>query len=401
MVKLPKVTVITVTFNLIQNGRKDFFRQCVESVHNQTYKNIEHLIIDGASTDGTLDVIKEYADKGWVHYISEPDKGHVDAMNKGIKMASGEYVAILNSDDYYLPDMVKLSVDAILKNHADYSYSDCDMIKDEKKVSTWTCSELDIARFFIKYPFNHEAMLCKKEVCKELNYYDWEKDGTASDISFVNSLILGDYNRVYINKPLLQFRLGGCTNTPDPQGKKLSLDKHLLHCAQLYTDLWMEFMPKEMLAYYTEKFKKGLPSIKERERECNLDFALHLTKYLAEKKLRNYPYKELFSCIKNLTTSSSQIKYIETKVPEAKVLRVGLFDFIPFFKILTRKDKKIFYLFNFIPLFSIKNIVKGFLTRKIVNVFKYFPIIYIKQKSNLFYVRIFKVIPLFKIKKEI
>lgn len=58
-----KITVITVTFNLIKDGREAFFRQCVESVHNQTYPNIEHIVMDGASTDGTLDLIREYKKK--------------------------------------------------------------------------------------------------------------------------------------------------------------------------------------------------------------------------------------------------------------------------------------------------------------------------------------------------
>jgi len=81
----PTVTVVTITYNLINAGRKEFFRQCVESVHNQTYENIEHIVIDGASTDGTLDLIKEYADKGWFTYYSEKDTGVYEAMNLKIK----------------------------------------------------------------------------------------------------------------------------------------------------------------------------------------------------------------------------------------------------------------------------------------------------------------------------
>ena len=75
---LPPITVITATYNLIKNGRKEFFKQCLESVHNQTYPNIEHLIIDGASSDGTVEMLQEYADKGWIKYISEPDSGIYD-----------------------------------------------------------------------------------------------------------------------------------------------------------------------------------------------------------------------------------------------------------------------------------------------------------------------------------
>ena len=93
----PLVSIITVTRNLIDAGRKDFFRQCVESVRMQDYPNIEHLIIDGASTDGTVDLLKEMN----VNYISEPDAGIYTAINKGISLSEGKYVAFLNSDDFY------------------------------------------------------------------------------------------------------------------------------------------------------------------------------------------------------------------------------------------------------------------------------------------------------------
>lgn len=99
--KQPLITIVTITYNLIKAGREQTFRQCVESVHNQTYKNIEHIIIDGASNDGSLDLIKEYEDKGWIKCYSEPDKGIFDAMNKGIRLAKGVYVNFLNTDDYF------------------------------------------------------------------------------------------------------------------------------------------------------------------------------------------------------------------------------------------------------------------------------------------------------------
>ena len=97
--KMPKITIVTATYNLIKAGRKEFFKKCIESIYSQTYKNFEHIIIDGASDDGTLDLIKEIAPRSTV--ISEPDKGIYDAFNKGVKKASGEYVHFLNSDDYY------------------------------------------------------------------------------------------------------------------------------------------------------------------------------------------------------------------------------------------------------------------------------------------------------------
>ena len=76
---VPLVTVVTITYNLIKAGREKFVRQCIESVKNQTYPNVEHIIIDGASSDGTLEIFKDYP---WLQVYSEPDSGIYDAMNK-------------------------------------------------------------------------------------------------------------------------------------------------------------------------------------------------------------------------------------------------------------------------------------------------------------------------------
>lgn len=104
-VNKPLISIVTVCFNSAKT-----IRCTIESVLNQTYTNIEYLIIDGKSTDNTLDIIKEYevkfAEKGIVYrYISEPDGGIYDAINKGIKMATGEWVGIINSDDWYELDI--------------------------------------------------------------------------------------------------------------------------------------------------------------------------------------------------------------------------------------------------------------------------------------------------------
>lgn len=89
-----KITVVTVCFNA-----ESVLEQTMLSVLNQTYKNVEYLIIDGGSKDGTLDIIKKYSDK--VKWISEPDNGLYDAMNKGVKMASGEWINFMNAGDRF------------------------------------------------------------------------------------------------------------------------------------------------------------------------------------------------------------------------------------------------------------------------------------------------------------
>jgi glycosyltransferase involved in cell wall biosynthesis len=104
---LPKISVITVSFNQAQ-----FIRDCIESVKNQDYPNIEHIIIDGGSTDGTVDILKEYSHLNWV---SEPDNGQTHALNKGFLKATGQIIGWLNSDDYYTPGALKI-VASELKN---------------------------------------------------------------------------------------------------------------------------------------------------------------------------------------------------------------------------------------------------------------------------------------------
>ena len=102
MEKNYKISIITVT----KNSEK-FLEDCILSVHNQSYKNYEHIIIDGKSTDSTLDIIKKHKQK-ITYWISEDDNGLYDAMNKGIKKCSGDIIGILNSDDIYYDQALKI-----------------------------------------------------------------------------------------------------------------------------------------------------------------------------------------------------------------------------------------------------------------------------------------------------
>src|SRR3954470_20521919 len=97
--KLPKISIITPTFNSIHT-----VRDTIESVRTQDYENWEHIVMDGGSTDGTVELIKEIPHLAWV---SEKDEGHYHAMNKGVERASGEVINILNSDDCYRPNALR------------------------------------------------------------------------------------------------------------------------------------------------------------------------------------------------------------------------------------------------------------------------------------------------------
>ncbi|RZK26019.1 MAG: glycosyltransferase, partial [Flavobacterium sp.] len=98
MIDFPKISIITPSFNQCQ-----YIEQTILSVLNQNYPNLEYIVIDGGSTDGTVDILKKY-DGRIAYWTSEPDKGQTDALNKGFERATGDIVNWINSDDYYAPD---------------------------------------------------------------------------------------------------------------------------------------------------------------------------------------------------------------------------------------------------------------------------------------------------------
>jgi glycosyltransferase involved in cell wall biosynthesis len=115
----PLVTIITVVFNC-----KSFLERCILSVLHQSYDNIEYIIVDGQSNDGTLDIIRKY-EKAIDYWVSQKDEGHGDAMNKGLRLASGDIIAILNADDMYFPDAAEEAVKAMQGENADYAIGGC------------------------------------------------------------------------------------------------------------------------------------------------------------------------------------------------------------------------------------------------------------------------------------
>ena len=365
---LLKVTVVTATFNIIENNREKFFRQCVESIHNQTYKNIEHIIIDGASSDGTLDILKEYEKKGWIKYYSEPDKGMCDAMNKGIKKATGEYIAILNSDDYYELDAIESLVDGIQKNDADFSYGETNMLsrEDAKLLFTFRLDNFSIPKFFCYIPFNHEAMLCKKTVYEKIGYYDWEKYWIIADYDFISKLILNDYKGApLISKIVLNFRMDGTTNLTDYNNLSSTFVRHIKNLHNFYLDFWSKFLN----TIEVKKIKKILEekrhylSVPDVEYIIRKPFLNKYKKFLVGLKLKNFSYENLDKyineCYKNPANTCNKRIYI-LKIPVLKIqtkadkIRYRLFNFIPLLKVKKRQNKCEYKLFDFLPIFTIK-----------------------------------------------
>lgn len=263
----PKVTVITITYNLLQAGRKAFFKQCIESVRQQTYDNIEHLIIDGASTDGTLDLIKEYAAKGWVRYYSERDGGVYDAMNKGIDKANGYYINFLNSDDYFNhPDGIKLSVQSLLETDAEFSFAGCVVIDQRGRILGRMNPVIE--SFLFRMPFSHQTMLTKKETILRLHKFDHHFQ-SAGDFDFVMRLCLSGARFVEVPIPFVSYRLGGISDRYRERSRNecaRSCEKNLSVFVQYDIDVYKKMFMDLVLpkALYEELIDHLEPAYKTR-----------------------------------------------------------------------------------------------------------------------------------------
>ncbi len=218
----PTVTIITATRNLINANRAAAFRQCVESVRAQDYPNIQHLVIDGASDDGTIELFKDLG----VEYSSEPDTGIFNAYNRGIKLARGEYIVFLNSDDFFIRnDAVTMTVAGLVQSGADYTYApiQCvDICGNPTRVfkAKWRLC-------FAGMPFGHPGMFARRDMLVELGGFD-ETYQIASDFDLVMRAILGGYRPVYVPVIFSAFRDGGVSSTNNlmPENSRV-LEKNL------------------------------------------------------------------------------------------------------------------------------------------------------------------------------
>ena len=211
----PKITVVTVSYNAV-----DTIEKTILSVINQTYKNIEHIIIDGASTDGTIDVINRYHSR-ITSFVSEPDKGIYDAMNKGCNLAKGDYVFFLNSDDVFYNNNVLESVVSKMEEGLDVVYyGDVIMLPIGKRYggsfNKWRLSVRNICHQSIFYPrsvFEKYTYLTKYKL-----YADW----------VLNIMCKGDpfYRFQHINTIIAYFNIEGVSSSR--KDASFHSDKHAI-----------------------------------------------------------------------------------------------------------------------------------------------------------------------------
>ncbi|MDR0832725.1 MAG: glycosyltransferase [Candidatus Symbiothrix sp.] len=209
-----KISLITVCYNSAQH-----IQAAIESVLSQTYSDIEYIVVDGGSTDTTVDSIKscEPQFKGRMHWISEPDTGIYDAMNKGIARATGEIIGFLNSDDIFFNEKIVEEVAALFeKNDCDMVYGDLIYQKDGKTIRRWKSNP------FLPHSLNfgwmppHPTLYCKRTVYTELGVFD-STFRLAADYDFMLRIFKTKHLKAsYLPKVMIRMNLGGVSNANLP-----------------------------------------------------------------------------------------------------------------------------------------------------------------------------------------
>jgi glycosyltransferase involved in cell wall biosynthesis len=205
-----KVSIITVVLNGAET-----IQQTIESVLNQEYRDIEYIIVDGGSADGTLDIINKYK-KDVAKVISEPDNGIYEAMNKGIKLSTGEVIAFLNSNDVYADNTIlRRMAEFICHNDLDAAYGDLvyvDQNNTNRATRFWKTGEYKSGAFRYGWVIPHPAFFCRRKFFKELGYFN-EEFQIAADFELMLRFIEKHHIKVgYLPQTVVRMRTGGKAN---------------------------------------------------------------------------------------------------------------------------------------------------------------------------------------------
>jgi len=197
------ISIVTVVYN-----GEEFLEKTIQSVINQTYENIEYIIVDGGSSDGTVDIIKKYEDD-IDYWVSEKDEGIYDAMNKGAKLATGDFINFMNADDIiYSHDAVELIVDNIHDMDSTY-YSRARIVSD---TFTWIYPAIDVQNYSkwlnLNLP-NHQTIFFSKRFYKSI-LYDLRLSLTADDDYKLFALESGKV--MFIDVVFVEFKRGGVSS---------------------------------------------------------------------------------------------------------------------------------------------------------------------------------------------
>jgi len=232
---LPLVTYITVVRNNVAT-----LSRTIESVQSQTYPNVEHVVLDGASNDGTLDLIRRYADK-IDYYVSEPDKGLYHAVNKAIPLARGQLICILNSDDWLTPEAAEIAVhrmgdctgSAILLTAAN-------VVQEHKVVQEWYPAFVHPGCYFMCANDCHNGIYATRAAYENSGPYD-DTYKIVADFKWIMTCLEADVTFVYTREVTVNYSLGGTSG---------DVRQHSIECMRVVGERFSSLTPTDITGLY-------------------------------------------------------------------------------------------------------------------------------------------------------
>jgi glycosyltransferase involved in cell wall biosynthesis len=218
----PLISIITVCFN-----SETTIKKTIESVLNQEYNFFEYIIVDGNSSDSTLEIINEFNSDNRISVISELDNGIYDAINKGIRNAKGEIIAILNSDDFYCNKIILSKIVEGFTQEIDLVYSDICFINQNGKISRYFSS-----KYFNKYFFYfgmmppHPSIFVRRKIYEKLDLYKTDYQIAADFDFFLRVFLFSDYNAKYLPMLSVIMNEGGASN--GTLNRRITLNNEIL-----------------------------------------------------------------------------------------------------------------------------------------------------------------------------
>jgi glycosyltransferase involved in cell wall biosynthesis len=203
-----KISLITVVYNA-----QNTIEQCIVSILRQKFNNVQYIVIDGGSTDNTIQIINKYKDK-IDFFVSESDYGVYDAMNKGIAKATGDIIGTLNADDYYANDDVLHNVAiAFAKQNTGILYGDLDYVDQSgKTIRKWRSGKYKSGMFNWGWMPPHPTFYCRRSLFEKLGSYKLDY-GSAADYELMLRFIhLNKTGVCYLNKVMIKMVIGGISN---------------------------------------------------------------------------------------------------------------------------------------------------------------------------------------------
>lgn len=205
-----KISIITVSLNSAAT-----IESTLESVDRQSFSPIEQILIDGGSTDGTLDIIERYR-PGVAHVISQPDHGIYDAMNKGIAMATGDVIGILNADDFYVHEQVIAMVAAAFDDESiDVCYGDLEYVDSadtDKVFRYWKSGPYRPDRFYLGWMPPHPTFFVRRSLYEKHGLFNLDLGSAADYELMLRFLLKHGAHAKYVPEVLVRMRAGGASN---------------------------------------------------------------------------------------------------------------------------------------------------------------------------------------------